>query len=90
MAEFKVKWLEGDGNIIAKSPSRGDGPLTFTTDGPNEGLDREQVVTVETVGGSNTETVQVVVKQRGKRQRVVLADGDLLATANNEKFNVLK
>jgi hypothetical protein len=90
MAEYSIKWEEGDGYIIASYKERGDEALSFITDGPNEGLDREQVVTIETIEEQPTEHISVLVKQKGKRIRFRLADGKLLKTADDKFFNVLK
>lgn len=90
MVEQKVKWKEGDGYIVAVSDGRGDGPIDISTDGPNEGLDREQVITIEALGGSNEAKQEVFVRQQGKRVRFLTADGEQLITADNRRFNVLK
>lgn len=91
MAKFSIKWKEGDGNIIASYKERGDESLSLSTDGPNEGLDREQMISIETTeDDKGKELITALVRQKGKRQRVRLADGKLLATADGKSFNVLK
>ncbi len=85
----KVKWNEGDGYIIATSEGRGDVPVTLTTDGPNEGIDREQVVIFETVKGLNVDNKKVLVKQKGMREPY-LVDGEEYLLTDGMSYNVLK
>ena len=89
MVEHRVKWNQGDGYIIATSKGEGDGPIALTTDGPNEGLDREQIITIETIKGNNIESAEVYVSQEGMRERFYAADG-LFITSEGETFNVIK
>lgn len=124
---YKVKWKQGDGYIVAVTNGVGDGPIHISTDGPNEGLDREQTITVETgVGATHditpplfeniaereslydsdgeqlmtndslglmsivSKSVEVLVKQKGKRIRFRTKDGSRLLGKDNTMFNCLK
>lgn len=89
MVQYKIKWNEGDGYIVATSEGVGDGDIAFTTDGPNEGLDREQTVTIETTKGNTIESVDIHIQQKGMREPFYAADG-LFLSAEGETFNVLK
>ena len=86
--ETKIKWNNGDGNIIAAYPGSGDAPIDISSDTPNEGIDREQTVQVATV--DNTKSVNVLVKQPGLRQRFVTSDGLVFCVADGGRFAVLK
>ena len=89
MKEFRIKWDEGDGDIVATCPGRGNGPIVFTTDGPNEGIDRQQSLTIETTEGENKEVVEILVSQEGMREPF-LVDDEQFFTSEGEMFNTLK
>lgn len=86
--ETKIKWNNGDGNIIAAYPGSGDAPIDISSDTPNEGIDREQTIQVATV--DNTKSVDVLVKQTGLRQRFITSDGLVFCVADGGRFAVLK
>lgn len=86
MATSTIKWNEGDGNIVATYKGSGDGPISLTSDTPNEGIDREQEITIQTTDKSKS--VNVLVKQEGLREIFATTDGYILADGGT--FNVLK
>ena len=86
MATSTIKWNEGDGNIVATYEGSGDGPISLTTDIPNEGIDREQEITIQTT--NKNKSVNVLVKQEGLREIFATTDGYILADGGT--FNVLK
>lgn len=86
MATSTIKWNEGDGNIVATYEGSGDGPISLTTDIPNEGIDREQEIKIQTTDKSKS--VNVLVKQEGLREVFATTDGFILADGGT--FNVLK
>lgn len=85
MATSTIKWNEGDGNIVATYEGSGDGPISLTTT-PNEGIDREQEITIQTT--DKNKSVNVLVKQEGLREVFATSDGFILADGGT--FNVLK
>lgn len=85
MATSTIKWNEGDGNIVATYEGSGDGPISLTTT-PNEGIDREQEITIQTT--DKNKSVNVLVKQEGLREIFATTDGYILADGGT--FNVLK
>lgn len=87
MATSTIKWNEGDGNIVATYEGSGDGPISLTTDIPNEGIDREQEITIQTT--DKNKTVNVLVKQEGLREVFEPNDG-LFVLADGGTYNVLK
>lgn len=89
MKQLKIPWDEGEGNIVASYKGRGNGPVIFTTDGPNEGIDREQSLTFETTEGPNKEIVNVLVKQKGKREHF-LVEGEGFYLPDGSMFDTLK
>lgn len=91
MAEYRIKCEEGDGYIVASYKERGDESLCLGTDAPNEGLDREQVITIETIEeNKQTLSITALVKQKGKRHRMFLSDNKLFKTSDGLDFCVLK
>lgn len=87
MATSTIKWNEGDGYIVATYEGSGDGPITLTTDTPNEGIDREQEITIQTT--DKNKSVNVLVKQEGLREVFMASDGDFIL-ADGGTYNVLK
>lgn len=85
--EKRIKWNEGEGNIIAAYEGSGDGIVSFRSDVENVGIDREQKVDICTSKGEVS--VSVLVKQLGLREVFNVSDV-IFYTANNETFNVLK
>lgn len=86
--ETKIKWNEGEGYITATYEGSGNGSASIASD-VNEGIDREQTITVETTAGNNPKVVGVNVKQLGMREVFMGSDGDFLL-ADGGNFNVLK
>lgn len=86
--EVRIKWNEGEGHIVAGFSGSGDGPLTFSSS-ENEGLDRQQDVTVETTAKTGNVRVLVQVMQEGKREVFQTTDG-AFCVAGGGSFNVLK
>lgn len=86
--ETVIKWNKGEGNIVATYNGSGNGPIQFTTN-HNEGLDREQRVTVKTTKG-DLKTVSVLIKQDGLREEYITADGEVYLTADGEIYGCLK
>lgn len=88
MATSTIKWNEGDGNIVATYEGSGDGPISLTTDTPNEGIDREQEITIQTT--DKNKSVNVLVKQEGLREEYITADDMVYITADEEVYGCLK
>lgn len=88
MMEAKIKWNEGDGYITATYGGSGNGSAAIASD-VNEGVDREQTITVKTTAGNEPKEVDVNVKQLGMREVFMASDGDFLL-ADDGTFNVLK
>lgn len=86
--ESKIKWNEGEGYITATYEGSGSGSASISSD-VNEGIDREQSITIETTKGNNQKSELVIVTQIGKREVFVLSDGDFIL-ADGKTFNVLK
>lgn len=86
--ESKIKWNEGEGYITAAYNGSGSGSASISSD-VNEGIDREQSITIETTKGNNQKSEFVIVTQIGKREVFVLNDGNFIL-ADGETFNVLK
>ena len=86
MATSTIKWNEGDGNIVATYTGSGDGPISITTI-PNEGIDREQKITIQTA--NKAKTASVVVRQEGLREVFKPSDGEFVL-ADSGTFNVIK
>ena len=88
--ETKFKWNEGEGYFTATYfDGSGFSPVSVTSD-INEGLDRNQSITVETTYGDNPKKVSVSVKQNGLREKYITADGEVYITADNEIYGCLK
>ena len=88
MEETKIKWNEGDGYITATYEGSGNGSASISSD-VNEGIDREQSITIETTKGNNPKSESVVVTQIGRREIFLPGDGDFIL-ADGGTFNVLK
>lgn len=86
--ETKIKWNEGDGYITATYEGSGSGSASISSD-VNEGIDREQSITIETTKGNNPKSESVVVTQIGRREVFLPSDGDFIL-ADGGTFNVLK
>ena len=86
--ETKIKWNEGDGYIIATYDGSGSGSASISSD-VNEGIDREQSITVETTYGNNPKSESVNVRQLGKREVFLPSEGDFIL-ADGGTYNVLK
>ena len=86
--ETKIKWNEGEGYITATYEGSGNGSASVSSD-INEGIDREQTITVKTTLGYEPKEVGVNVKQLGMREVFMASDGDFLL-ADDGTFNVLK
>lgn len=84
--ETIIKWNEGEGNIVATYTGSGNGPISLSTDIPNEGIDRAQEITIHTVDKKKESSV--LVRQDGLRE--VFAPKDGFTLADNGTFNVLK
>lgn len=81
-----IPWNEGDGFITATYTGKGNDYIQFTSN-INEGIDRQQFVSVQVVKGKESE--QVHIKQIGLREIFVVSDGDF-TLADSGTFNVLK
>lgn len=87
MAEtINIPWNIGDGNITATYTGSGNNTITITST-ENEGIDREQIITVETTNKQISESI--TVSQEGLREVFACADGDFIL-ADGGTFNVLK
>lgn len=82
-----IKWNEGDGNIVATFSGSNNDSIFFNSDVPNEGIDREQSVVVQTL--NNEKRVNVVVKQVGMREIFSGSDEDFYP-ADGGTFNSIK
>lgn len=82
-----IKWNEGEGNIAATYDGSGNAPILFSSDVANEGIDREQVVSVSTT--DDAKSVDVVVRQAGLREVFMASDGEFIL-ADGGTFNVIK
>ena len=87
MATTTIKWNEGEGNIVATYTGSGNAPVSLTSE-PNEGIDREQEITIQTTKGNNPKNISVVVKQTGLREIYETTDGFVLKDGGT--FNVKK
>lgn len=86
--ETKIKWNEGEGYIIATYEGSGSGSASISSD-INEGIDREQTISVETTYGNEPKKADVSVKQLGMREVFKPKDGDFVLN-DSGTFNVLK
>lgn len=84
--ETKIKWNEGEGNIIATYVGSGNGSASISSD-VNEGIDRQQSIKVETTDKSVSATL--VVSQKGMREVFEPSDGEFVL-ADGGTYNVLK
>lgn len=87
--ETIIKWNEGEGNIVATYEGSGNAPISIASDTANEGIDREQTISVSTIEGNNPKSVDVIVRQTGLREIFMASDGDFLL-ADSGTLNVLK
>lgn len=86
--ETKIQWNEGDGAITAIYEGSGNGSVAISSD-INEGIDRNQNITIETTEGNNPKSVDVNVKQVGLREVFLPTDSEFIL-ADGGTFNVLK
>lgn len=84
--ETKVKWNEGEGHITATYEGSGNGSAYISSD-INEGVDREQLIKVETTDKSVS--VTLAVSQEGMREVFEPSDGGFVL-ADGGTYNVLK
>lgn len=87
MATKTIKWNEGEGNIIASYSGIGSAILSLACDIENEGLDREQEITIATTDGEIS--TSLLVKQSGKREIFSVGGADF-TLYDGATFNVLK
>lgn len=85
MTKIAKEWGDGD-SLHIEYDGYDDGTITIASD-VAEGLDRELEVVVK--GAAHDITVTRVVRQSGRRQRFVCADG-VFRLASGGSFNVLK
>lgn len=90
MESETIKWNEGEGNIVATYTGSDNAPISLTSDVANEGLDREQLVTIQTTKGNNPKEESVLVKQPGLREEYLTSDGDAYMTSDGEIYGCLK
>ena len=69
MAELRKQWDNG-GLLTVAYEGDGDGSAVFTSEA-NEGIDREMTVAFKGGGVS----IERIVKQEGRRTRIITADG---------------
>lgn len=86
--ETKIQWNEGDGAITATYNGSGDGSVTITSD-INEGIDREQSITVSTTQGENPKSASVSIVQIGLREIFISTD-EVFVLSDGGTFNVIK
>ena len=86
--ETKIKWNEGEGYITATYEGSGNGSASISSDA-NEGIDREQAITVETTYGNEPKSESIQVTQLGLREVFESSDGGFVL-ADGGTFNVLK
>lgn len=86
--ETRIKWQEGDGYITATYEGSGNGQASISSD-MNEGIDRTQLIVVETTSGSNPKSEAVTVSQLGLREVFEPSDGEFVL-ADGGTYNVLK
>lgn len=84
--ETSIKWNVGDGDIKVSFTGEGDGDILITSS-PNEGIDREQELTVQTL--NKVKSVPVLVRQEGLREVFNSLEGEFLLS-DGSTFNVLK
>lgn len=86
MKEKVIKWQTGDGCITARYDGVKDGPIEIVTE-ENDGLDREQTLTVQPTAGN---AATLTVRQEGKRQEYITPDSEVYTTADGEIYAVIK
>lgn len=86
--ETKIKWNEGEGYITATYEGSGNGSVSVTSD-INEGIDRKQIIKVETTAGNNPKSIDVEVAQMGMREIYNCTDGEYIC-ADGGTYNVIK
>lgn len=78
-ATVKIPWTEGGGHIVADLSV---GKVALSSDTANEGVEREQVVTIRTTKGSPPCSVSRTVRQAGRRIGLKDKDGVILRDSN--------
>ena len=86
MAELVKQWNDGESFTVTYDGDR-DGSAVVVS-GANDGIDREQTITVQTTFGDNPKRAQVRVKQFGMREVFNVAEGAFMVAEGS--FNVLK
>lgn len=86
MATIDKEWNIGEGVIHLEYDGDGNGQIAVTLT-PNEGIDREQTVEVQTTNGEITESI--TISQEGLREVFTCTDGEFIL-ADGGTFNVLK
>lgn len=86
---YKIKWKQGDGYIVAVTDSVGNGPIHISADGPNEGLDREQTITIETDVGSTPGMTPSQIEEIVEREDLYTSDGEQIFTADGLAVKVI-
>lgn len=80
-------WNDG-GSLSVSYDGSGNGSAAISSD-VNEGIDREQSITVSTAYGDNPKSVDVNVKQYGLRE-VFTGYDEIFITADGGTFNSIK
>jgi hypothetical protein len=88
MATVVIPWATGGGNITVTYGGVGNSTSSISSTA-NEGIDRLQIVTVQTSAGSPQKSVQLTVMQQGPYEVLEASDGALTDT-NNDPLWVLK
>ena len=86
--ETRIKWNEGEGHITATYEGSGNGSASITSD-VNEGIDRQQSITIETTNGNEPKSESIVVIQYGMREVFEPNDGSFIVY-DGGTFNTLK
>lgn len=68
--ETKIKWKEGEGYITATYDGSGNGSASVTSN-VNEGVAREQYISVETTKGGQPKKKRILVKQAGAKESLI-------------------
>lgn len=91
MATTKIPWGDSTGgNIVLTYTGVGSGSLSISSDTPNEGLDREKTITLQTTNPGDKVTVSLTVRQSGRRIELCDSSGMVLLTSDSQTLNVLK
>lgn len=75
MADIRIKWTTGDGNIVV---SESGGGVLISSDTPNFGADRSQRLTFRTTTGNVVACLDVTQKADGSRAVLVDSAGIVL------------